>query len=286
MSFSTAATPRPIGRSFATSCDSPRSTRVADGSFSAFLPRSWGSIPRAAPLPRATASMISSAAFSTSCVTTCGRPWERSKPRGCPAPRSRKQNGGSRPRSGCPAGARSASTSQPTPPRSAEPELTAARGNSSAHPGRGDVMTLLLGLLALVAGALIPVQAAANAALSKSLQGSVGYAALTLFAVAGATTIAAIALIPGSAPSWGQFRAAPAWSFIGGAIVAVYVLTITFLAPRLGVGAAISLIVTGQILAALLIDHYGLMRSLQFPLTPGRLAGAALMIVGAFLALR
>jgi bacterial/archaeal transporter family-2 protein len=147
-------------------------------------------------------------------------------------------------------------------------------------------MTLLLGLLALVAGALIPVQAAANAALSKSLQGSVGYAALTLFAVAGATTIAAIALIPGSAPSWGQFRAAPAWSFIGGVIVAVYVLTITFLAPRLGVGAAISLIVTGQILAALLIDHYGLMGSLQFPLTPGRLAGAALMIVGAFLALR
>jgi bacterial/archaeal transporter family-2 protein len=147
-------------------------------------------------------------------------------------------------------------------------------------------MTLLLGLLALVAGALIPVQAAANAALSKSLQGSVGYAALTLFAVAGATTIAAIALIPGSAPSWGQFRAAPAWSFIGGAIVAMYVLTITFLAPRLGVGAAISLIVTGQILAALLIDHYGLMRSLQFPLTTGRLAGAALMIVGAFLALR
>jgi transporter family-2 protein len=148
-------------------------------------------------------------------------------------------------------------------------------------------MTLLLGLLALVAGALIPVQAAANAALSKSLQGNVGYAALTLFAVAGAaTTIAAIVLIPSSAPSWGQFRAAPAWSFIGGAIVAVYVLTITFLAPRLGVGAAISLIVTGQILAALLIDHYGLMRSLQFPLTPGRLAGAALMIVGAFLALR
>jgi Protein of unknown function, DUF606. len=52
------------------------------------------------------------------------------------------------------------------------------------------------------------------------------------------------------------------------------------------VGTAIAFIVTGQILAALTIDHFGLMRSLQFPLTPGRALGSVLMIVGAFLALR
>jgi bacterial/archaeal transporter family-2 protein len=147
-------------------------------------------------------------------------------------------------------------------------------------------MTLVLGLLALVAGALIPVQAAANATLSKSLQGSVGYAALTLFVVAGAITLAAVLVTRTPLPAGDQFRAAPLWSYVGGVIVATYVLTITFLAPRLGIGAAIALIVTGQILAALLIDHFGLMRSLQFPLTPSRIMGGALMILGAFLALR
>ena len=144
----------------------------------------------------------------------------------------------------------------------------------------------LLWALALVTGALIPVQAAANAALSRSLQGNVAAAALTLFAVAAATTLAALGLMGGVVPTRQELFGAPWWGYTGGLIVALYVLTITFLAPRLGVGTAIALIVTGQVLGALLIDHFGLMRSLMFPLTPVRLAGAMLMVAGAFLALR
>jgi transporter family-2 protein len=145
---------------------------------------------------------------------------------------------------------------------------------------------LLLWLLALVSGALIPVQAAANAALSRSIHGNIPFAAGSLFLVAGAATALA-ALVQGSTfPSWPDLRNAPWWSFTGGLIVAFYVFTITFLAPRLGIGTAISLIVTGQVLAALTIDHFGLMRSLTVPLSPTRLVGAALMVLGVFLALR
>ena len=144
----------------------------------------------------------------------------------------------------------------------------------------------LLWILALVSGALIPVQAAANAALSRAILGNVAAAALTLLAVAAATTLLAYGLLGGPAPAWEHFRSAPWWSYTGGIIVALYVLTITFLAPRLGVGTAITLIVTGQVLGALLIDHFGLLRSLTFPLTSARVAGAVLMIAGAFLALR
>jgi transporter family-2 protein len=146
--------------------------------------------------------------------------------------------------------------------------------------------TLLLGLLALVSGALIPVQAASNAALSRTIQGNVPFAAMTLFFVALIAASLALALSGNGWPSFGELREAPWWSFSGGPIVAFYVLTITFLAPRLGVGNAIALIVAGQVLAALTIDHFGLMRSLVFHITPTRLLGAALMIVGVFLALR
>ena len=145
---------------------------------------------------------------------------------------------------------------------------------------------LLLWLLALAAGTLIPVQAAANAALSKSIHGNVPFAALTLFVVAGATTVAAFFLSGGKFPSVEELRAAPTWSYVGGLIVATYVLTITFLVPRLGVGAAIALIVTGQIAAALLIDQFGLFRALTVPLTPVRLLGGVLMASGVILALR
>ena len=146
--------------------------------------------------------------------------------------------------------------------------------------------TFLLWLLALIAGALIPVQAAANAALSKSIRGNVPFSALTLFVVAGVATVLALLLAREPTPTVASLRAAPWWSYLGGLIVAFYVFSITFLAPRIGVGTAISLIVIGQILAALTIDHFGLLRSLTFPLTPVRLLGAVLMGVGVFLALR
>ena len=144
----------------------------------------------------------------------------------------------------------------------------------------------MLWLLALAAGALIPVQAAANAALSKSIGGNVPFAALTLFIVAVMATVVGTLLTGQQVPSAAALRSAPWWGYIGGLIVAFYVFTITFLAPRLGVGTAISLIVTGQVMAALTIDHFGLLRSLTFPLTPPRILGAALMTLGAFLALR
>jgi bacterial/archaeal transporter family-2 protein len=144
----------------------------------------------------------------------------------------------------------------------------------------------LLMLLALVSGALIPVQAAANAALSKSIRGNVPFSALALFVIAGAATVLALVIAREPIPDVASFRAAPWWSYVGGVIVAFYVFSITFLAPRLGVGTAISLVVTGQILAALTIDHFGLLRSLTFPLSPTRLLGAALIGIGVFLALR
>ena len=145
---------------------------------------------------------------------------------------------------------------------------------------------LLLGLMAVISGALIPVQAASNAALSRVINGNVPFAAMTLFVVAAAATALAALAVGEGVPSAGELRAAPWWSYSGGVIVAFYVFTITFLSPRLGVGTAIALIVTGQVLAALTIDHFGLLRSLQIALTPTRLAGAALIIAGAFLALR
>lgn len=146
--------------------------------------------------------------------------------------------------------------------------------------------TPLLWLLALVAGALIPVQAAANTALSKSLGENVPFAAMTLFAIAGGITALALALTSTPIPRLAELASAPWWSYLGGVIVALYVFSITFLAPRIGVGAAISFVVTGQILAALTIDHFGLFRSLTFHLTPPRAIGAILMMVGVFLALR
>jgi transporter family-2 protein len=146
--------------------------------------------------------------------------------------------------------------------------------------------TYFLALLAVVSGALIPAQAAANAALSRSIGGNVPFAAMMLFMVGVAATGLAVLASGKGLPQMDELREAPWWSYTGGLIVGFYVLIITFIAPRLGVGNAIALVVTGQVLAAVTIDHFGLMRSLTIHLSPTRLIGVVLMAVGVFLALK
>lgn len=142
---------------------------------------------------------------------------------------------------------------------------------------------LLLPFMALCAGALTPVQAAANATLSKSI-GSVVYSAALLFMV-GLVFISSYILVNREPlPSLTNFMSAPAYSYVGGVIVATYVLSITFLAPRMGIGNAICFIVTGQILVAVLIDHFGWLGATQTSLSISRGIGVTLMIVGLFLA--
>jgi transporter family-2 protein len=87
-------------------------------------------------------------------------------------------------------------------------------------------------------------------------------------------------------PALSAFRAAPVYGYLGGVIVGSYVLAITFLAPRLGVGNAIFFVVTGQILAAVVIDRFGLFGSLVQTLSWQRTLGVLLMIAGLFLAKR
>ena len=144
---------------------------------------------------------------------------------------------------------------------------------------------VLWGALAVIVGALIPVQAATNAAMSRVI-GSVAITSLALFAIGFVVVAAWAIVIRVPLPSLETLRRVPAYGWFGGFIVASYVISITFLAPRLGVGNAIRLVVTGQIVAAVIIDHVGAFGAVVQRLTMGRAIGAVLMIIGVILARR
>ena len=144
---------------------------------------------------------------------------------------------------------------------------------------------LLLGAVAVIVGALIPIQAATNAAMSRAI-GSVAITSLALFAIGFVVVAAWAIVIRVPLPSLETLRRVPAYGWFGGFIVASYVISITFLAPRLGVGNAIRLVVTGQIVAAALIDHAGAFGAVVQRLTMGRAIGVVLMIIGVILARR
>jgi transporter family-2 protein len=144
--------------------------------------------------------------------------------------------------------------------------------------------TLYLGL-ALITGALIPIQAATNAVFSKST-GSPLIASVAVFIIGFVAMLVMAVIMRAPAPSFHQLRSVPWYGYAGGIIVATYVVMITILVPRIGVGAAIALIVTGQIIAAVIIDHFGLFNVTVRSLDISRISGIVLMIAGIYFVMK
>jgi transporter family-2 protein len=110
--------------------------------------------------------------------------------------------------------------------------------------------------LALLAGALIPVQAAMNAQLARSLQ-SVPLAALLSYLVGAATLITLLLTRQRPPVPWRALRTTPAWTLLAGVLGAWYVSSTTLVIPTLGATLTLGLVVAGQALAGLVVDHHG-----------------------------
>jgi transporter family-2 protein len=137
----------------------------------------------------------------------------------------------------------------------------------------------LYGLM-FAAGVGIPIMAALNAKLGQGLSSPTAATAV-LFTVAFVVAIAALLVsgIPARPAQWPQV-----WYWLGGLFVVFYALSITYAAPRIGVGNAVFMVLLGQIAISAAIDQFGLFGAVKSPLTPMRMAGIAVMAVGVFLA--
>ncbi|GAA3547932.1 DMT family transporter [Zobellella aerophila] len=141
------------------------------------------------------------------------------------------------------------------------------------------VLTLLSMAVALVAGALIPFQSASNAALGRAL-GHPLWATVVSLVVSLLVVLPVLLAMRAPAPSFGQALQMPAWIWTGG-IVGVFYLTATLmLAPRLGATGLMVCVMAGQMMAALVIDQFGLMGLAARPINLGRTAGVMVMVVG------
>ena len=132
----------------------------------------------------------------------------------------------------------------------------------------------------LVTGVCVPVLAILNAGLGKEL-GSPAAACMILCVVTFFTSLVVL-LFTGPAAI---FKAVDCSKhlFLGGVFFAVYILSITFIAPKIGLGNAIFFILLGQIISASIIDHFGFFGAITITMTPQRFAGVSLMIVGIWL---
>jgi bacterial/archaeal transporter family-2 protein len=138
-------------------------------------------------------------------------------------------------------------------------------------------------LIAALAGAGLAVQSGSNAVLGRML-GHPMWASFWQFA---AGTVLIMAIMVAVRVPWPAFAATaasgPWWVWIGFITGSFFVVAALSLAPVIGVGGFIAALVAGQMIASLLLDHFGLVGLTVRPLTLARGIGAAMIIGGVLL---
>ena len=135
--------------------------------------------------------------------------------------------------------------------------------------------------LAFVAGCAIPLNGAFNARLGAAA-GSPLHASLISFAV-GTAAIAAYVLATRQSVSWGGFLQAPWYAWLAGIFGAFSLTVIILTYPRLGPGLGFGLVVAGQLLASILLEHFNILVAEAHPITSLRLLGLAFVLGGVVL---
>ena len=137
----------------------------------------------------------------------------------------------------------------------------------------------LLAILAVVlGGAATALQAPTNAKMMGAV-GSPVNAAFVSFAV-GTAALGVLAVVLQVRPDIAASRALPWYAWVGGLYGAIFVVAAAWGVPRLGVATTIILMVAGQLLLSVVLDHFGAMGMPKQPISLGRVAGIGLVIAG------
>jgi bacterial/archaeal transporter family-2 protein len=138
--------------------------------------------------------------------------------------------------------------------------------------------------LATLAGLLLPLQSLINARIGATMNGPM-MAALVNFVGGSLGLLVLILMFRVPWPSSAQAAMMPSYGWLTGLFGAFFVAQAAFTVPKLGAAGMIALVVAGQMVGSILLDHYGVMQPVQ-PITLQKLAGAALLFIGVMLILR
>lgn len=138
---------------------------------------------------------------------------------------------------------------------------------------------LTLILCMLCAGLTVAVQPSINARLAQRVG---AYESSMISFAVGTLALLVVVMFAGRGNLRG-IAAASWWELTGGLLGAFFVTMTIITVPRLGTAAVMAMVITGQLIAGALIDHFNLFGMRHLPLTPLRLVGMMLLAAGAAL---
>jgi len=137
-------------------------------------------------------------------------------------------------------------------------------------------------LLALIAGAVVPFQSAINANLTRGL-GHPLWATFASLLVSIVVLLPIIVALRLPLPSLAFITRAPLWMWAGGAFGVCFISLALMLLPKLGASGFIALALAGQVVASLVLDHFGWFGLMERHMTLPRAFGAVLLVAGVVL---
>jgi bacterial/archaeal transporter family-2 protein len=143
-------------------------------------------------------------------------------------------------------------------------------------------MKILFYLLPVFAGVAITIQSGVNSQLRTSIQHPL-MAAFISFVVG--TIALAILLIfsKETIPGLSQFSSVNWYKYTGG-LLGAFVVTVTLISvAQIGAGNMFVLIVAGQLITAVLMDHFGVLGMRPNPVSMQKFFGICLLVAGAWL---
>lgn len=133
-------------------------------------------------------------------------------------------------------------------------------------------------LLAFISGALLPVQAGLNARMGRAVDSPV-FAALISFVV-GTVALSLYIILTRQQISFASVTKVPAYVWTAGLMGAFYVTAIVILMPQLGPALSFALVVAGQMIIAVLLEHFQVLTAVPHPFNWWRLLGILLIVGG------
>lgn len=136
--------------------------------------------------------------------------------------------------------------------------------------------------LAVAAGAVLPIQGAINARLNAELDAAIAVGTFSFLVATAAMALALGAILVAGAPRprMTALPGVPWWAWLGGLCGATYVTSVFLLIPEIGAAPVVVLTVSGQQLASVAVDRYGLLRLPRRAISCHRLAGVAALLAG------
>lgn len=141
------------------------------------------------------------------------------------------------------------------------------------------MIKFIIAFLALIGGSALAIQSQINAAFSKKvgvLEGA------TISFTVGALALFFLAFFFGKGNFLYVFSV-PKWQLIGGLLGALFIVVNIFSVNLIGVASTFMAVVIGQIVAGAIIDHFGLLGGITYPLNNTKLIALALMFVAIYL---